>query len=463
MKGLNLTREMKLVLVLLLMVALIGGWFVVTNRSAPDPVAATPAAQPGEAQPTASTAAPARSGETGTAAPAASTPLATGGQIEVATLPPFPVPGAAASGAALTPAPGGINPDQALLTLGASNPFRPLQLAPVEGSGPPATPSADAAASQDTGTAPAGAQATGPITVPQEAAPVARVPAPAAPVPVTPVPVTPVPEPRRTATANPVGGAVPITRLPGTGSGTSDTGRAASGSADTGRAVPNVVAVSGGALPTVTVPGAQAPARPATASGAARPGAATPAAAVPGAATPRGTTPVATPPAAPAPVAPPIVGVTAPRETQAAPVGTAAAGGAAAGGAPASGTQAGTSQAGTSPADAASGSAAGGEAPTLAVPTPQVITRLGQSGAPAAGTPAAGTALDRVLAERGVRLDGVVLGPVNTAVFRTGGGFVVVSVGQTLPDTDVVLREVTATTATLALGDNVTTLQLEQR
>ena len=49
MKAPNLTREMKLVLILLLMVALIGGWFVLTNRSSPplDPVAVTPTTQPG--------------------------------------------------------------------------------------------------------------------------------------------------------------------------------------------------------------------------------------------------------------------------------------------------------------------------------------------------------------------------------------------------------------------------------
>jgi hypothetical protein len=429
--GLTLTREMKLVLILLLMVALIGGWFVLTNRSTPDPVAVTPAAQPEAGQPASGTTGEStQTGETGTGAAATTTPLATGGQIEVATLPPFPVPDTATS-AAVTPTPGGINPDQSLLTLGTSNPFRPLQLAPTEGGTPAGAQSAGSqTASQPAESQATGTQATGPITVPEQTAAVASVPAQTAPVRVTPIPAT-----REPVAANPVGGAVPITRLPGTGS-------------STGRVVATVSPISGGALPTVTIPGANAGTRPANAAN----GAAVtsnPATSRP-TTNPAATTPATTAPAAtPEPIVPPIAGVTAPRET-----GT--------------GSASVTAQNG---AQTGSAQAAAGNSESATTSAPQVITQLGQgnptgaadaavtSTAPAATT----TALDRVLADRGVNLDAAVLGPVNTAVFRTDDGFVVVSVGQTLLDTDVVLRSVTATTATLVLGNTVKTLQLEQR
>jgi hypothetical protein len=39
----------------------------------------------------------------------------------------------------------------------------------------------------------------------------------------------------------------------------------------------------------------------------------------------------------------------------------------------------------------------------------------------------------------------------------------VVSVGQTLPDSDIVIKEVTATSATLALGNDTQTLELDKR
>lgn len=62
---------------------------------------------------------------------------------------------------------------------------------------------------------------------------------------------------------------------------------------------------------------------------------------------------------------------------------------------------------------------------------------------------------------RQIVLNAAVLGPVNTAILRSKDGFVVLSVGQTLPDSNAVLREVTATSATLALGDDITTLKLD--
>lgn len=432
--SLTLTREMKLILVLLLMVALIGGWFVLTNRSTPEPTAVTPTTPPESGQPASGTAGQAQEsgnqGQTGTSAGGAATApatLATGGQIEVATLPPFPVPEATTEAAA-TPTPGGINPDQSLLTLGTSNPFRPLQLAPVEGAAQGGAP----AGSQAT-------QATGQISAPEQTTPVARVPVQEASTQVTPVQVTPT---RTTeAVANPVGGAVPITRLPGTGSG--NAGGSSTGNARTGSVVARVTPISGGALPTVTIPGAGTGNRPAATAGGAT-GTAT------SAASPLASTAAET--QAAEPVVPPIVGVTAPRETTATPSTVTA---------PA--TQNGAGQNGGAPSQTAGQAQTGGQGQTAAAATPQVITQLNQGGQTGAATGTPATTLDRVLTERRINLDGAVLGPVNTAVFRTSSGFVVVSVGQTLPETDVVLREVTATSATLALGNTIKTLQLEQR
>ena len=55
------------------------------------------------------------------------------------------------------------------------------------------------------------------------------------------------------------------------------------------------------------------------------------------------------------------------------------------------------------------------------------------------------------------------LGPLNTAVFKTDRGFVVVSVGQNIPDTNIIVREVSASSATLALDNTTKILQLDKR
>ncbi|MCD0176969.1 hypothetical protein IHN32_13550, partial [Deinococcus sp. 14RED07] len=100
--------------------------------------------------------------------------------------------------------------------------------------------------------------------------------------------------------------------------------------------------------------------------------------------------------------------------------------------------------------------------PTTAAPapgTPQVITDLGSGNA---SVPAL-NALDAFVQTQELAFNAVVLGPVNTAIFRSKDGFVVVSVGQTLPDTQVTVKEVTATGATLSLGNNSRTLELDKR
>ncbi|WP_293914712.1 hypothetical protein [Deinococcus sp.] len=96
---------------------------------------------------------------------------------------------------------------------------------------------------------------------------------------------------------------------------------------------------------------------------------------------------------------------------------------------------------------------------------PGVITQLGNPGA-ATSTPAPSTVLntlDRYLQERNLSFDSVVLGPLNTAIFKTDRGLVVVSVGQNIPDTNIAVREVTASSVTLALDTNTKILQLEKR
>ncbi|MFC6658997.1 hypothetical protein [Deinococcus multiflagellatus] len=123
----------------------------------------------------------------------------------------------------------------------------------------------------------------------------------------------------------------------------------------------------------------------------------------------------------------------------------------------------GTGGAGTLPGASGTGVAGTPATATPTPSTPQVITDL--SAPPTAGTtPAASTnALDSFVQTQELAFNAVVLGPVNTAIFRSKDGFVVVSVGQTLPDTQVTVKEVTATSATLSLGNNTTTLELEKR
>ena len=91
---------------------------------------------------------------------------------------------------------------------------------------------------------------------------------------------------------------------------------------------------------------------------------------------------------------------------------------------------------------------------------PQIITELGGS---SGGTGNDASRLSSVLSSQELEFNAVVLGPVNTAIFKGRSGFVVLSVGQTLPDTNVTLKEVTADSATLALGNETQTLELEKR
>ncbi|PTA67309.1 hypothetical protein [Deinococcus arcticus] len=428
----KLSREMKVLLGLLLLVAAIGLWYILTSqRSAGDDLTAT--------QPPVST-------EPGTTVPVAPDPednpqgnpdtVQPDGTVDVEVIPPFPTGGAPDPDAEPTdvpPTPGGINPDTALSSVPGNNPFRPLEVKATEGAagttttGPTPAPVAvntpDQSAGQPTGsvtpiTSTGGAlglgplagsegdssgSSSGPIPVPQipggDGAPSVGEDSGssgAGPVVVTPLPTTDQPVV--------VGGRTPSSGASGAG------GNPAGGNGDGS-------AVSGG---TAGAPGAGGPA-------------------------------TARPPA------PPVAGVQVPGVTRL-PSGAASTPGA--GGTP------GTGASGTgTPGGSDTLGSAGAGTPVTAAPTPgtpQVITDL--SAPPSTSTPAAtSNPLDSFVQTQQLAFNAVVLGPVNTAIFRSKDGFVVVSVGQTLPDTQVTVKEVTATSATLSLGNNTTTLELEKR
>ncbi|GMA16688.1 hypothetical protein E5F05_17140 [Deinococcus metallilatus] len=386
---LTLSREMKLLLVLLLLAALIGGWYVWTSGRSAGQLAQTPPATPTTEPPAEGTAEDpaAASGNTG-AAPAGSVNVQPDGQVDVPTLPAFGAAGAsdpAAPQPETAPTPGGINPDTALAALPSVNPFRPLAL----------TAGANGAAGQTPTTPPAaGSRPAAPLDVPRSQ------------------PSSPVVSPA----AGSQGGALALSPLPGSGD----------------RVTVDAPAVTGGAFPVPTLPGANRPGpEPETVT------------LVPPAPTGTPPHPAKVTPISPAPVRPPVVGVRVPRENidLNSTLGRAL-----------------ESRAPGQDSPAGRPNSAGALPTALPTPgVPQPITQLG--GDSAAPLPA----LDQLVQSRDLAFDAVVLGPVNTAIFRSRDGFLVVSVGQRLPDSDVTLKEVTATSATLALGHDTKTLELDKR
>lgn len=360
----KLSREMKLLLGLLLLVAAIGLWYVLTNRGAapddtaitPDTAAGTPAQQ-GDTVPVTTPDKP----DTATQG-AQGSGVQSGGQVDVEVIPPFPTDDTAATPdqpevTDTPPTPAGINPAGTLAAVPGNNPFRPLAL-------------------DDDGT---GASAPTP-------APSAPVSTPSAPVASAPT-VTPIPST----------GAVGLSPLPSSGN-------------DTGGALP---------VPTIPVTDGTPGVTPIPSGGPVAIGN-----------TPGGTTPSGTD--TPAPVKPPVAGVSVPGITRL----------------PGSGaTPAAQSGAGTLPTG------------TPQPGTPQVISEVASSG----GVVSATSALDSFVQTQGLAFNAVVLGPVNTAIFRSKDGYVVVAVGQTLPDSQVTVKEVTATGATLSLGNDSKTLELDKR
>ncbi|ANE42928.1 hypothetical protein [Deinococcus puniceus] len=489
------SREMKILLILLLMVGLIGGWYVWTSSrtnnvvangesgSGPVPVEGAPAGGEGSTaggntgaegsgtgnggtgttpDPLASGSTgtpvdPAASGNAGTTNPDGTNPDGTvdpdsagvpAGTVTIPTLPPLgnaegTLVGPNGEGTtAVSPKPGGINPDTPLVLLPGVNPFRPLTV--------------DAAAA---GTTPAGnvTANTPPATNP----------------PVNTGNTGSVANTDTSSGLDPLGtngGALPISPIPGSG----DTVPADS------------VDVAGGAFPLPTIPGADgnAPDDSGTDDVIITPG---PPSVTPDIVTAdnggngtgnsatgsNGTSNAGNPDAGNAdtgtngtdiipvepplpPIKPPVAGVSVPGVNRV-PNLTANAG---SGG---TGATSGANGTGTGAAGTGTGTGVTASLPTAAPRpgTPQVITELAPL---STGTPAETTRpLDQSIAARELAFNAVVLGPVNTAIFRSKDGFLVVSVGQTLPDSDIVIKEVTATSATLALGNDTQTLELDKR
>lgn len=122
--------------------------------------------------------------------------------------------------------------------------------------------------------------------------------------------------------------------------------------------------------------------------------------------------------------------------------------------------------------------------PTLPTPqasAPHVLTQLDvaaatpatstgpaavDTGAPATSTAATApslTALDQFVSNQALSYTAVVLGPINTGVFSSKDGYVVVAVGQKLPGSDVTVKDITADSATLALGNDVKKLDISTK
>ena len=378
----KLSREMKVLLGLLLLVAAIGVYYLLTKPSAEDLASQPPppvvAGGPGDDTIPVTPAEPdPAAGETPGVA------VQPDAEVEVEVIPPFPTentvtdPASPAPGD-VPPTPAGINPEATLASVPSNNPFQPLQVTEDD-------------------SAPAG----------QTPAPTPGTPGTTASVP---EPITPAVDPLGST-----GGPLAISPLPGAnGADSSD----------------------GGAVPVPVIPGGDGSTGPV-----AQPVVVTPIPAGTPVVVSPGTPAQPVPAPQPAPVKPPVAGVSVPGVTSI-PALT---------GGPAGGSTNGGATTGTS-----------GVAPATAAPapgTPQVITDLGSGNA---SVPAL-NALDAFVQTQELAFNAVVLGPVNTAIFRSKDGFVVVSVGQTLPDTQVTVKEVTATGATLSLGNNSRTLELDKR
>ncbi len=61
----------------------------------------------------------------------------------------------------------------------------------------------------------------------------------------------------------------------------------------------------------------------------------------------------------------------------------------------------------------------------------------------------------------GLQLDGVALGPVSVAIFKTSGGYLALPVGQTFPDKNVLVKTITAERVLLVDDSGTHTLSLE--
>lgn len=101
--------------------------------------------------------------------------------------------------------------------------------------------------------------------------------------------------------------------------------------------------------------------------------------------------------------------------------------------------------------------------PRVAVPTALVEAPLPgpeEKGAEKAPTPA--SPLERLVAEKGLRLSGTLLGPVSVAILESKEGYLVVPAGSLIPGTEAVVRQVEEGSVTLALKEETLNLSLVQ-
>lgn len=215
-----------------------------------------------------------------------------------------------------------------------------------------------------------------------------------------------------------VAGAVPLPNVPI--AGISSGGAALGGSPSSGSGTISAGMPSGGAIPLPVVPIGGLP---------------NPSAGSPGNASPGGPVPVTRPMPAVGSITP---GLTIPTL----------------GGIPLGSISSGTTAPGNTPTQTD---------PAATAPQPGVISQYGSANAPAVPAALVISALDQLVQSRSLVFNAVVLGPINTAIFKTDKGFVVVPTGQTLPDSTVTLGEVTATSATLTLGSDSKILELDKR
>lgn len=101
--------------------------------------------------------------------------------------------------------------------------------------------------------------------------------------------------------------------------------------------------------------------------------------------------------------------------------------------------------------------------PKVAVPTALVEAPLPgpeAEGVKEAPTPA--SPLERLAAEKGLRLSGTLLGPVSVAILESKEGYLVVPAGSPIPGTEAVVRQVEEGSVTLALKEETLNLSLVQ-
>jgi hypothetical protein len=102
--------------------------------------------------------------------------------------------------------------------------------------------------------------------------------------------------------------------------------------------------------------------------------------------------------------------------------------------------------------------------PTASLPLQETLAPLAEP-APA-GTPQAAppskplTPLEAFVAEKGLALSGVILGPVSVVILQSKEGYQVLPVGSTWPGSEVLIKSATGESVELALKDETLTLSL---